>query len=186
MVRDSSFYYLLGYTSTQTGADGKFHQITVRVKRRDVDVRARKGFWALTTADVEKIRNPTPDVAKPVQTALASIATSVQAGKYVRTWIGTERGENGKTRVTLIWEPLPQATGARRRDSPGACRCSPRRPPVISSSAAALPMLRWHPRLRPRRPTTPELWPAARRRAPWRRRRSDWCSTRRRERSSCA
>ncbi len=53
-------------------------------------------------------------MAKPVQTALASIATSVQAGKYVRTWIGTERGENGKTRVTLIWEPLPQVTGARR------------------------------------------------------------------------
>ena len=40
----------------------------------DVDVRARKGYWALTTADVEKIRNPTPEVAKPVQTALASIA----------------------------------------------------------------------------------------------------------------
>ena len=114
MVRDSSYYYLLGYTSRQTGADGKFHQISVRVKRRDVDVRARKGFWALTTADVEKIRNPTSEVAKPVQTALASIATSVQAGKYVRTWIGTERGENGKTRVTLIWEPLPQVTGARR------------------------------------------------------------------------
>ena len=33
MVRDSSFYYLLGYTSTKTGNDGKFHQITVRVKR---------------------------------------------------------------------------------------------------------------------------------------------------------
>jgi VWFA-related protein len=118
MVRDSSYYYLLGYTSKQTGADGKFHQITVKVKRRDVDVRARKGFWALTTADVEKIRNPTPDVAKPVQTALASIATPVLAGKYVRTWIGAERGENGKTRVTLIWEPLPQTPGV-RREQPG-------------------------------------------------------------------
>jgi hypothetical protein len=124
MVRDSSFYYLLGYTSSQTGADGKFHQITVRVKRRDVDVRARKGYWALTAADVEKIRNPTPEVAKPVQTALASIATPVLAGKYVRTWIGTERGENGKTRVTLIWEPLPaqgsgQGPASARREQPG-------------------------------------------------------------------
>ena len=35
--------------------DGKFHEIKVRVKRRGVDVRARKGYWALTTADVEKI-----------------------------------------------------------------------------------------------------------------------------------
>jgi hypothetical protein len=58
-----------------------------------------------------------------VQTALASIATSVQSGKYVRTWIGTERGENGKTRVTLIWEPLPPQGpllgGGGRREQPG-------------------------------------------------------------------
>ena len=47
-----------------------------------------------------------------MQQALASIAPSVQAGKYVRTWLGTARGEHGKTRVTLIWEPLPQAPGA--------------------------------------------------------------------------
>jgi VWFA-related protein len=122
MVRDSSYYYLLGYTSKNTGADGKFHQITVKVKRSGMDVRARKGYWALTAADVEKISKPAPEVTKPVQTALASIATSVQAGKYVRTWIGTERGENGKTRVTLIWEPLP-APGAgpasARREQPG-------------------------------------------------------------------
>jgi len=119
MVRDSSFYYLLGYTSSKTGNDGKFHPITVKVKRSGVDVRARKGYWALTPADVERINNPTPEVAKPVQTALASIATSVQSGKYVRTWIGTERGENGKTRVTLIWEPLPAQGASARREQPG-------------------------------------------------------------------
>jgi hypothetical protein len=125
MVRDSSFYYLLGYTSSQSGNDGKFHQITVRVKRRDIDVRARKGFWALTAADAIRAKTPTPDVAKPVQTALASIATSVQSGKYVRTWIGTERGTNGKTRVTLVWEPLPQAqTAGARREQPQAGRVS--------------------------------------------------------------
>jgi VWFA-related protein len=119
MVRDSSYYYLLGYTSTKTGNDGKFHPITVKVKRGGLDVRARKGYWALTPADVERINNPAPEVAKPVQTALASIATSVQAGKYVRTWIGTERGENGKTRVTLIWEPLPAQGANVRREQPG-------------------------------------------------------------------
>src|SRR6185295_9106338 len=119
MVRDSSAYYLLGYTTSQAASDGKFHQIQVRVKRRDVEVRARKGFWALTPADVERVKNPAPDVAKPVQTALASIAPSVQAGKYVRTWIGTEKGSNGKTRVTLVWEPLPQTPGNVRREQAG-------------------------------------------------------------------
>jgi len=55
-----------------------------------------------------------PETPKPIQQALASIATSVQAGKYVRTWLGTSRGDEGKTRVTLIWEPLSQPPGARR------------------------------------------------------------------------
>jgi VWFA-related protein len=118
IARDSSFYYLLGYNS-QVPNDGKFHEIKVRVKRSNVDVRGRKGFWAMTADDVIRAENPTPDVAKPVQQALATLAVSApQAGKYVRTWVGTERGENGKTRVTLVWEPLPPSPGV-RREQPG-------------------------------------------------------------------
>jgi VWFA-related protein len=118
IVRDSSYYYLLGYNSTQAPTDGKFHEIKVRVKRRGVDVRARKGYWALTVADAVRANTVVPDTVKPVQQALASIATSVQSGKYVRTWVGTARGDAGKTRVTLIWEPLPQVPGL-RREEPG-------------------------------------------------------------------
>jgi hypothetical protein len=104
---------LIGYSS-KAPTDGKFHEIKVNVKRKGVDVRSRKGYWAATAADILKAANPTPETAKPVQQALASIATSVQAAKYVRTWIGTERADNGKTRVTLVWEPLPLVPGARR------------------------------------------------------------------------
>jgi VWFA-related protein len=113
MMRDSSAYYLIGYTSA-TQPDGKFHDIKVRVKRRGVEVRARKGYWAATVADTVKAAAPAPEAPKAIQTALASISTSVQSGKYVRTWIGTERADNGKTRVTLVWEPLPQVPGVRR------------------------------------------------------------------------
>lgn len=123
IVRDSSYYYLLGYNSSQAPADGKFHQITVRVKRRGVDVRSRKGYWALTTEEITRATRVTPDAPKPVQQALASIATSVQSGKYVRTWVGTARGDAGKTRVTLIWEPLPAPPGA-RANQPQAGRVS--------------------------------------------------------------
>jgi hypothetical protein len=84
------------------------------VKRRDLNVRARRGFWANTVEDAIRAATPAPEVAKPVQTALASIAMSVQAGKYVRTWLGTERGEGGNTRVTLVWEPLTFPPGDRR------------------------------------------------------------------------
>ena len=114
MVRDSSAYYLIGYTSQAAPTDGKFHDIKVRVKRRGVDVRARKGYWAATVADTVRAAAPAPEAPRAVQQALASIATSVQSGKYVRTWIGTSRAENGKTRVTFIWEPLPTVPGVRR------------------------------------------------------------------------
>ena len=119
IVQDASFYYLLGYNSTQAQSDGKFHEIKVRVKRSGVDVRARKGYWALTAADVKRATTKTPDTAKPMLAALATIAPSVQAGKFVRTWIGTERGDNGKTRVTLTWEPLTPPPGSARREQAG-------------------------------------------------------------------
>ena len=118
IVRDSSFYYLLGYNSSQAPADGKFHEIKVRVKRRKADVRARKGYWALTVEDTVRATTVVPETPKPIQLALASITTSARAGKYVRTWLGTARGDAGRTRVTLIWEPLPQPPGS-RREPPG-------------------------------------------------------------------
>jgi len=123
IVRDSSYYYLLGYNSTQSPNDGKFHEIRVRIKRRGVEVRARKGYWALSAEEAARATTVVPETPKPVQQALASIATSVQAGKYVRTWLGTARAEDGKTRVTLIWEPLQAPPGA-RRDQPQAGRVS--------------------------------------------------------------
>ena len=51
LIRDSSAYYLIGYNSTQSPSDGKFHEIRVRVKRPGLQVRARKGYWALTAAE---------------------------------------------------------------------------------------------------------------------------------------
>jgi VWFA-related protein len=113
IIRDSSGYYLLGYT-THTKADGKFHSISVKVKRPGVQVRSRKGYWSLTapaaaavdSAAAKKLIPPTP-----VDAALNTLATSVQpkSARLVRTWIGTTRGENGKTRVTFVWEPAPKS-----------------------------------------------------------------------------
>ena len=119
IVRDSSYYYLLGYNSTQAQNDGKFHEIKVRVRRSGVEVRARRGYWALTADDVKRVTSRAPDVAKPVMAALATIAPSVQAAKYVRTWVGTDRGSNGRTRVTVIWEPLAAPPGTVRREQAG-------------------------------------------------------------------
>jgi VWFA-related protein len=46
IVRAHSTYYLLGYRPTQDHRDGQFHSITVRVRRPNLTVRARKGYRA--------------------------------------------------------------------------------------------------------------------------------------------
>jgi VWFA-related protein len=107
VLRDSSAYYLLGYSSDLTAADGKFHEIKVRVKRPGTEVRARKGYWAPTAeAAAKAAASPTPDAPAAVTRALSSI-TAPTGGRLIRTWMGSSRGEAGKTRVSFVWEPTP-------------------------------------------------------------------------------
>ena len=117
IVRDSSAYYLLGYSSTQAKSDGKFHSITVRLKRPGLQVRSRKGYWALTpeAAEISSAAAKKPAIPTAVAAALTTLSASVQpkSARLVRTWIGTSRGQNGKTKVTLVWEPTPKSAGER-------------------------------------------------------------------------
>ncbi len=111
ITRDSSAYYLIGYNSSQAPSDGKFHEIKVRVKRPGAQVRARKGYWALTAAETAKAKEPPkPATPKPVEEALAAVNRPARAA-VVRTWLGTSRGDNGKTRVTFVWEPAAKTPG---------------------------------------------------------------------------
>jgi hypothetical protein len=54
---------------------------------------------------------PKPGPPPAVSAALAAISRPVR-GRFVRTWIGTERGADGLARVTFIWEPLTATPGA--------------------------------------------------------------------------
>src|SRR3989475_5758039 len=128
ITRDSSAYYLIGYNSSTAPSDGKFHEIKVRVKRSGVQVRARKGYWALTAEQTTRaLQPPKSAVPKAVDEALASVNRPSRAA-VVRTWIGTSRGENGKTRVTFVWEPIPK--------TPGESAASRARDPVRGSPLA--------------------------------------------------
>ena len=138
IVRDSSAYYLIGYTSAQTKSDGKFHAINVRVKRPGVQVRSRKGYWALTPETAAVVSAP-PKAGPPpaVAAALASAAQSPRA-RSVRTWIGTSRGENGRTRLTFVWDPTPRTAN----DRPVAASDQPARIALTAINADGSPSFR--------------------------------------------
>lgn len=64
--RDTSSYYVIGYSPANPEMDGKFREITVRVKREGVEVRARKGYVA---APVTAGGAPPPEGATPAAPA---------------------------------------------------------------------------------------------------------------------
>jgi len=117
IVRDSSAYYLLGYNSTSVAPDGKFHPIRVRVKRPGVQVRARKGYGALSAEEATRATAPArPGPPPAVSRAIATIASESGGRRYVRTWIGTAPGTEGRTKVTFVWEPVPAPPGVKREE----------------------------------------------------------------------
>lgn len=119
LARDSSHYYLIGYTSSRAPSDGKFHEIKVSVNHPGVSVRARRGYWALTAEETARAKAPAatakPGPAPEVMKALATVASTAHHD-VVKTWVGTSRGENGKTQVTFVWQPVPPAYGDRASD----------------------------------------------------------------------
>lgn len=122
IIRDSSAYYLLGYNSSQSPTDGRFHEIRVRVNRRGLDVRARKGYWAVTAEEAARANAPAkPGPPTAVTSALNAIAEP-DRGRPARFWIGTARGDNGQTRVTFTWDPIAAAPGTVATQSDQASR----------------------------------------------------------------
>ncbi len=119
IMRDASGYYLLGYTSASAPTDGKFHTIDVKVKRPGVEIRARKGYWAYTAEDAARAAAPAKAGPPPaVANALNSIVEPTHGGHAARFWTGTDRGADGKARVTLVWEPAAAPDGARAQEAP--------------------------------------------------------------------
>ena len=110
MVEEASAYYLLGYTSTLAPRDGKFHEIQVKVNRKDLVVSARKGYWAYTEEETRKASEP-PKAGPPAEIAhaLELLADNVEPTSRhdVVLWLGAARGETERAQVTLAWETPP-------------------------------------------------------------------------------
>src|SRR5512140_1265704 len=96
VVEDASAYYLLGYSPTRAEDDGKYHQISVKVRRPGAHVLAREGYWApsrkeLDTATEVANRPQVPGVAS----AMRNMARLEPRGA-VQAWFWLSLTPDGK------------------------------------------------------------------------------------------
>ena len=102
IVRESSEYYVLGYQPAHPRRDGRFRRVDVRVKRPDVQVQSRRGYFA--PSDKRRDTNQTPP-------ALAVLNSPIPVTGLTITSAATMfRGEGNKASVVTTMEVGPEVS----------------------------------------------------------------------------
>lgn len=104
MLTDSSAYYVIGYSSTENAQDGKFHEVKIKVKRPDLQVRAKPGYWALDADAIARSAIPLPPPVDADVNAALEAAEAPEQGRPMLTWLGFDRDASGTAIVTVVWE----------------------------------------------------------------------------------
>ena len=95
-VEDSRLTYVLGYYSDEKDWDGKFRRIKVKVKRDDVDVRHRAGYFAI----------PPSLLGQPTRSeAILDALDSPLEVNALPLSVTPTRGEGGKVALAIQFEP---------------------------------------------------------------------------------
>lgn len=100
VVRDATSYYLIAYESPRPD-DGKFHRVTVRVKRPRATVFARPGYWAFKRDQTTGVASVAPSLPPAVQTAINHLADSLRPN--------ADEPAEPRRRIVLPQPPAPRA-----------------------------------------------------------------------------
>jgi VWFA-related protein len=115
IVRDTSAYYLLGYTPPIEHRDGKFHDIRVRVKREGLTVRARKGYLAPRPDAPAAVERPLPEGVSAAARAALRMPVPVR-GLAIDAFSAPFKGDGRESTVVIggqIAGPLRLGAGDR-------------------------------------------------------------------------
>ena len=97
LSRDLAAYYAITYRPEK--ADGRFHPIELRARRRNVEVRAKPGYWAPLGGEWRALM-ATASVPPISRRAL-------HRSSIIDTWIGLASDAAGQARMVISWEPRP-------------------------------------------------------------------------------
>ncbi len=97
MNRDLDAHYVLAYRGTH-GGDGKYHAITVGVRRPGAQVRVRSGYVARMSEALRAAQAPRS--AAPLRV--------LRRSPLIQSWSGMVPTRPGFANVTLTWEPPPR------------------------------------------------------------------------------
>jgi VWFA-related protein len=113
IVRNSSAFYLLGYMSAKNPADGKFHKISVKVRRPGVEVKARTGYFAPSAAAIDAAAKKAEENKAPpeITKALAPLVSDPNIPVTGDFWAGAKPSADGGPSITAVWTPRPAVKG---------------------------------------------------------------------------
>ena len=94
MAADFDTYYAVTYQPAQS--DGRFHALELVAKRKNAQVRARPGYWASLSSEARLLMEVP---------AVPASRRSLRWSTAVTVWTGVTLGPDGRTRLTITWEP---------------------------------------------------------------------------------